>query len=351
MNDIALPASQSLSTDYCPSGKNEFAEIVQKAGDDRKLSRNEADAIIACNYGQYLPKENSSRPQSEIAHDGHIGDYAADARSAWERQLTNAGFDLSDPVIQENLQGYEQQVLNEETVRYERTVTHTAAEDGMVFDNGQTTSPENVPLEQRPFIEDAAVYGESIGPSFHGITDATSGVAYVRTDGEKAETGGATVLHEAMHQYAHPKMHELPRFLDEGMTEYFGEKALSASGIDRKGDGMEYFMERQSAFQLGAIVGEEAMAKAYFSGDIQGLENAFDAKVGEGSWERYTGIMEQGEKNGAYASELRETVEGLEQFLGSQPGIQEDLKRGDSDYFSNGPSFYDGEPLGIDESL
>jgi hypothetical protein len=95
----------------------------------------------------------------------------------------------------------------------------------------------------------------------------------------------ATMIHEGVHKYAADALIKSSQPLNEGVTEYFtrlvADKANLAKGR------RNYQQNYECAKALAELAGEEALAKAYFDGDIDQLKNTVDNKLGNGKWEEF----------------------------------------------------------------
>jgi hypothetical protein len=114
-------------------------------------------------------------------------------------------------------------------------------------------------------------------PSCHGrtlehATPQQPVIYYVRN----SKTAG-TLLHEAIHAHAHPAFGFLHNYLNEGVTEYFTRKLqdeINMPYIDGYDDNVV------AARRLAADVGEDVLARAYFTGEVPALHRAFNARHG-----------------------------------------------------------------------
>ena len=100
-----------------------------------------------------------------------------------------------------------------------------------------------------------------------------------------------TAIHEVVHGYQHDALGSRAESLNEGVTEYFTREVIdtiddpttpndeAAETIAERG----YTQNFRFVEQLVAVVGEEAVAAAYFDGDIDVLEDAYIAATNRDS--------------------------------------------------------------------
>jgi hypothetical protein len=105
--------------------------------------------------------------------------------------------------------------------------------------------------------------------------------AFTAPDGKvfiSADRGNpGTMIHEGIHFYAPDAFMELfGTDLNEGVTEYFARKITDDLGIDRT----QYGKELLAAGKLVLAAGEDAVKRAYFAGDTDGLATVDIPKVG-----------------------------------------------------------------------
>jgi len=112
-----------------------------------------------------------------------------------------------------------------------------------------------------------------------------------------------TLLHEAVHKYSDPdrKLRAASQPLNEGVTEYFTRKVNSEEGL--KINRANYDRNYDTTSKLVKLVGEDAVAKAYFDGDVAGLKTAFLAKgKTEADWSNF--LKHTGNKDWAKAEAI-----------------------------------------------
>ena len=137
---------------------------------------------------------------------------------------------------------------------------------------------------------------------------------YLRTKGVRAfqdEDGGevhihreradlGTQLHEGLHLFCDDKWRSRMDYnVNEGVTEFFTRKLGADVGVVR---GDESFLrEYTSVTHLVAAVGEEAVAAAYFRGEIAALKLKVDGRGGKGTWDEWLAQLNGGSFKGANA--------------------------------------------------
>ena len=110
-----------------------------------------------------------------------------------------------------------------------------------------------------------------------------------------------TVIHEGMHKYADDKLRdeqialvdgaESPHGgisrLDEGITEYFTRIVTDQLGMDEREN---YGNEFEVAVDVAEKIGEPALAKAYYDGQLDALRKPFGTE-----WETFAEAIEKGD--------------------------------------------------------
>jgi len=92
----------------------------------------------------------------------------------------------------------------------------------------------------------------------------------------KTRGNAGTIIHEGVHKYTVPAFITDVGFnFNEGVTEYFTRKVTSALGY-RRGNYESNFLV---AKKFADFVGDSALAKAYFDGDVAALITAYGAKI------------------------------------------------------------------------
>jgi uncharacterized Zn-binding protein involved in type VI secretion len=118
----------------------------------------------------------------------------------------------------------------------------------------------------------------------NGFHNPRTGEIFVNSD----RANGGTPYHESLHAYTNKDFKKLGKALNEGTTEYFTQKETAGRGIDRSNI---YTDEVGAVNKLAGVVGDDAIEKAYFEGDVDGLKNSVDKKLGEGRWDAYKTAM------------------------------------------------------------
>jgi hypothetical protein len=135
---------------------------------------------------------------------------------------------------------------------------------------------------------DRCEYEESITAAYY---DRKQSEIVIRTDRESPSTR----LHEAVHAYSHENTNSLARFATEGLTEYFTRQIVlrrEASG-KHKGEkplavGQSYPGPYEAILDLSLVVGEDLLAKVYFSGQVTLLCTA----LGKATYDKWSSAME-----------------------------------------------------------
>ena len=97
---------------------------------------------------------------------------------------------------------------------------------------------------------------------------------YIYIHSEKGDAG--TLIHESVHFYAPDAcLRALGEPLNEGLTEYFARLVMPAEVGSKR---TKYPKGFAFAVDLLGVVGQDALAKAYFQGDVAGVQSAFAAE-------------------------------------------------------------------------
>jgi hypothetical protein len=99
-----------------------------------------------------------------------------------------------------------------------------------------------------------------------------------------------TVVHESIHFYQHDDFTRLGWHVSEGFTELFAQKVIAEQKIV-SGANPALADDLAAARKLSAAVSFDAVAKAYFAGDVAGLRAAVDAAKGAGTFDKWLGYM------------------------------------------------------------
>ena len=103
---------------------------------------------------------------------------------------------------------------------------------------------------------------------------------------ERANLG--TQLHESLHFFSSERWKDKMGYVvNEGVTEFFTRAMGPEVGVER--DINSFLQEFTSATHLVEAAGEQAVASAYFDGDISGLERTIDGRKpeGAGTWRKW----------------------------------------------------------------
>jgi hypothetical protein len=127
-------------------------------------------------------------------------------------------------------------------------------------------------------------------PEMEVIADVRDGNAYVDKDHFEVPT---TVAHERIHQLCNEKIdRELGGNLREGFTEHYARKIHEP--IELNDIPESYPRERKITEMIESRVGEDALSKAYFGGDIDTLRTEIDSQLGEGTLDKISALTEEG---------------------------------------------------------
>lgn len=92
----------------------------------------------------------------------------------------------------------------------------------------------------------------------------------------KDRGNAGTMIHEAVHKWSDNALLHKSQPLNEGVTEYFTRKVCEGAKINIRSR-RNYQRNWKATKALVDMVGEDAVGKAYFSGDMKGLREAFEA--------------------------------------------------------------------------
>ncbi len=247
----------------CRSGETEFRDIAKNSNRDHKLSPREVDAIIACEYGQYIPRNE-------------FADHSVPSEKVESKEPSH---DIRDA----------------QRAAFLSRMNRTIAQDNVYFVDGSpppVTAPGDFLATYhhfQEFIENYPDMKDSLPASTVNQTRRT----FIRQDVQSQEIKkemGHILLHETLHLAAGRDVDHWPRTLDglvEGITEHLAINAsISTGNIFHEKEGQfAYPVMTKAAFWLSKIVGEDVVAKAYFSGDLNLLIDAFNNKVGPDMWQ------------------------------------------------------------------
>lgn len=123
-----------------------------------------------------------------------------------------------------------------------------------------------------------------------GFFDAESNDITVRTDRESPSTR----LHEVIHAYAESSVNgKLTRYAMEGLTEYLTRQIIARHKLDKDEKRLpisqSYGGPHDAIVELSLIVGDAALAKAHFQGDVEGLSQL----LGKDVFEKWLEMMKE----------------------------------------------------------
>jgi hypothetical protein len=115
-----------------------------------------------------------------------------------------------------------------------------------------------------------------------------------------------TAIHEGIHLYEAPALAARIGFwAREGVCEYFAQIVIGEQNASaRAGQNPALAQPLASARRLAAASSRDAVARAFFSGDVAGLETAIDAAKGAGTFGRWVGFMNRSTPDYASADAL-----------------------------------------------
>lgn len=123
-----------------------------------------------------------------------------------------------------------------------------------------------------------ALFGRNPGAHYMGTTKMDSPrAALVR---KRADRDGATTLHEGLHLFQSGKSRaSLGMLLNEGFTEYLSLRFGRPARLNPA-----YNDHLNMARRLALIAGDDAIARAHFTGDDRAIQAAVDRKFHRGHW-------------------------------------------------------------------
>jgi hypothetical protein len=101
---------------------------------------------------------------------------------------------------------------------------------------------------------------------------------------QRDTTDAGILVHEGLHAISHPSFQGLHNFVNEGTTELYTRRLLDDVNIAAQ-SGYDDNVREVRKFE--GLVGEEPLARAYFSGDLRGLDSAAAAIFGPCSLEEW----------------------------------------------------------------
>ena len=138
----------------------------------------------------------------------------------------------------------------------------------------------------------------------------TRTVYVVPAPGLRAETRLEYAIHECVHLFAHPHaptrqqcpqpcvgtfQHEFGTGFGEGFTQVITEDIMDTQGISRYYRDRPYHDFAAVMREVIKAFGRDAMARAYFSGDVQSLRTSMDARWGT-NWHAVAGATSAGDR-------------------------------------------------------
>lgn len=177
----------------------------------------------------------------------------------------------------------------------------------------KTRSPEQVIEitdiydDEEDFVYDAISLSAWLGPSRRISQDQARSCRAVTVplpDGtarilakEYALSGGA-LIHEYVHAFSTQHVAiQCGSITDDGIAEYFTRIAVSDLRIDRASLNLGAY---GVVAQIATLVGEKPLGSALIGGDVDGLREAVDNKLGKGAWSEIVGHLEKGDYESAH---------------------------------------------------
>ena len=134
-----------------------------------------------------------------------------------------------------------------------------------------------------------AKFTEAEAEAFEARVNAFQDGTEIHIHEERGETG--TAIHEAMHLFSSTAFDTLGFNMSEGSTEFFARVIYAEQKITR---GAFYTEPYGAVAKLVEATSKDALAKAYFNGDLKGLEDAVEAKK-KGTWQKWLDHMRKGQ--------------------------------------------------------
>ena len=188
-------------------------------------------------------------------------------------------------------------------MKFNGSVTHTSALDADVAIQTHLSAYVSTGVAEGRQIEGFVAVVDSVnwkiaGENHYGASTwvtKTSGInGFVDSEGRvwiNKDAGDiGTMIHEGVHKYSVDELIDESQPLNEGVTEYFTRKVIRAAGIIamRTSYGRNFI----TTTKLVSLVGEGVLAKAYFDGDVDGLETAFVAAKSASDWSDFLSATE-----------------------------------------------------------
>jgi hypothetical protein len=102
---------------------------------------------------------------------------------------------------------------------------------------------------------------------------------------------GGTMIHEGLHAWSHPDFSFLHNHVNEGTTEYFTRRLQDDINMPHYGS---YEDEYNNVKKLADLVGEERLARGYFTGQMAELHHAVNSQLGECALITWSFALQQG---------------------------------------------------------
>jgi hypothetical protein len=125
-----------------------------------------------------------------------------------------------------------------------------------------------------------------------GFYDPNTGKLYVNADGAQPD---ASLLHESLHGYSSDAWREsVPDGFNEGVTEYLTGSNAKELGLDHYS---AYPSSTWQAERVARVVGDDTLAEAYFTGNMDSLKAAYEANHLGGDPKTWDGLLDKFDKS------------------------------------------------------
>lgn len=157
-------------------------------------------------------------------------------------------------------------------------------------------------------------------------------VIYFQNDGPDP----GILVHEGLHAVSHPEFQRLHNFMNEATTEMYTRRLLADVNIAPSASEYEKWVPDAERFET--TVGDEALARAYFGGDVPGLDRIMTPVYGPCSMSRWA-LAQQANTGGSREAESVLANRGLDycdvvawwERRGGQAGAQSGATSGTPD--------------------
>lgn len=225
--------------DKLPETSNPYYSSVRSKETKRRtdvVSMAEADAWLMEVYGQYLPEDKKKKPDQKKGY-AEANVKLKEETGGPDDQFESAFYDCFNRIPDE------QRRIPAERSRWESTCRYEAEHAAAFFNR-----------------EDKEIY--------------------VRTDRESPSTR----LHEVVHAYSHDTVDQkLTRYAREGLTEYITRQIIIRHRPTKKEKRLAFSQSYGGPYdlmlELSLIVGETALAKAHFQGDVESVARVIGEPV------------------------------------------------------------------------